>query len=331
MIVPSKNQKTYGVLHTENYFSFLGFCKKVNSDEIQKVDIYLDDVLIDTIIADKHLQKIEDIYELDGFGFSYDLPEEYVGQKSLISFKNHETQENLQNSPYVLIDKDNIGFNQYRLVHSLNNINIPQLENLFMKDSISIMFDEQTVEEKYFCDYIKDLCKRFPTIKINFITFYKKDEKLIKTIFSNYLQQINTISPDSIYELARQTEIFLYTHINHMNLYYTLLKYSNEIICLDIRFRRNIIKDYDNEAQDHEIFINPLKYNLSNEEIRKYEHSFTRIIFERAYHKIIDTTYSINTNTDGIEFYFFERINLVLKNLDLKHFVIKNFFKKLRS
>ena len=53
MIVPSKNQKTYGVLHTENYFSFLGFCKKVNSDEIQKVDIYLDDVLIDiTVLND---------------------------------------------------------------------------------------------------------------------------------------------------------------------------------------------------------------------------------------------------------------------------------------
>ena len=42
MILPKANQKSYGVVHTENYFSFTGFCKKVNSDEIQKVDIYLD-------------------------------------------------------------------------------------------------------------------------------------------------------------------------------------------------------------------------------------------------------------------------------------------------
>ena len=63
MLVPKSNQKTYGVLHPKNYFSFIGFCKKVNSEEIQKVDIYLDDKLIDTISADKKLQKIEDIYD----------------------------------------------------------------------------------------------------------------------------------------------------------------------------------------------------------------------------------------------------------------------------
>ncbi len=331
MILPKAKQKSYGVLHTENYFSFTGFCKKVNSDEIQTVDIYLDDVLIDTIIADKHLQKIEDIYELDGFGFSYDLLEKYVGQKSLISFKNHESQDDLQNSPYVLINKNDIRFKEYRFLHSLNNINIPNIENLFTKNSITIIFDKNIIEEESFSDYIKDLCKRFCTVKINFIAFYEKDKKLVKTIFSDYLKQINTIPPDSIYELARQTEIFLYTHINHMNLYYTLLKYSNEIICLDIRFRKSIIKDYDNEAQNHEIFINPLKYHLSNEEIKKYEHSFTRIIFERAYHKTIDTTYSINTNDNGLEFYFFERINLILKNSNFKHFLIKNFYKILKS
>ena len=53
MILPKANQKSYGVVHTENYFSFTGFCKKVNSDEIQTVDIYLDDVLIDiTVLND---------------------------------------------------------------------------------------------------------------------------------------------------------------------------------------------------------------------------------------------------------------------------------------
>ena len=40
MTRPIQLNKTYGVLHTENYFSFLGFAKKVGSDEIQKIDVF---------------------------------------------------------------------------------------------------------------------------------------------------------------------------------------------------------------------------------------------------------------------------------------------------
>ena len=60
MTRPIQLDKTYGVLHTENYFSFLGFAKKVGSDEIQKIDVFLDDKLIDTIEANEFIQKIDD-------------------------------------------------------------------------------------------------------------------------------------------------------------------------------------------------------------------------------------------------------------------------------
>lgn len=177
MIVPSKNQKTYGVLHTENYFSFLGFCKKVNSDEIQKVDVYLDDVLIDTIIADKHLQKIEDIYELDGFGFSYDLPEEYIGQKSLISFKNHETQENLQNSPYVLIHKDNNKFNEAKFLYSLAQpIYEEKIRNIYCPNSIGFLATDINLNDQSFMNFIYNLKTRFPSVKFVGLTYKSVDE-----------------------------------------------------------------------------------------------------------------------------------------------------------
>ena len=57
MTRPIQLDKTYGVLHTENYFSFLGFAKKVGSDEIQKIDIFLDDKLIDIILANDAILK----------------------------------------------------------------------------------------------------------------------------------------------------------------------------------------------------------------------------------------------------------------------------------
>jgi len=184
MIVPSKKQKTYGVLHTENYFSFLGFCKKVNSDEIQKVDIYLDDILINTIIADKHLQKVENIYDLEGFGFEYILPNEYIGNKELISFKNHETQENLQNSPYVLIKENHPKFNEMVFLNSLGNpINEEKIKDIYCQNSIGFLATEENLEDEEFVEYINQIIKDFPNCKFKILFINDDINTLIKEKF----------------------------------------------------------------------------------------------------------------------------------------------------
>ena len=86
MISPIQTGKTYGVLHTESFFSFLGFAKKVGSDETQKIDVFLDDKLIDTIEANKFIQKIDDMYDVESKAFTYNLPLQYIGKKAIISF-----------------------------------------------------------------------------------------------------------------------------------------------------------------------------------------------------------------------------------------------------
>ena len=63
MTSPIQLSKTYGVLHTESFFSFVGFAKKVGSDEIQKIDVFLDNKLIDTIETNEFIQKIDDMYD----------------------------------------------------------------------------------------------------------------------------------------------------------------------------------------------------------------------------------------------------------------------------
>lgn len=98
--------------------------------------VYLD-ALIDTIIADKHLQKIEDIYELDGFGFILYLANEYIGNKKSMSFKNHLTKEDLQNSPYKLINNTNRNFNKAKFIHSLiQPHNLEKIKDLYYPNSI---------------------------------------------------------------------------------------------------------------------------------------------------------------------------------------------------
>lgn len=167
MILPKAKQKSYGVIHTENYFSFTGFCKKVNSDEIQKVDIYLDDVLIDTILADKKLQKIEDIYDIEGFGFTYNLPEKYIGEKLIIYFKNHQTKENLQNSPYTLINKNNENFNEARFLYSLSQpIYEEKIKNIYCPNSIGFLATDINLNDQCFMNFIHNLKTRFPSVKL---------------------------------------------------------------------------------------------------------------------------------------------------------------------
>ena len=158
MILPKANQKSYGVVHTENYFSFTGFCKKVNSDEIQKVDIYLDNILIDTIFADKKLQKIEDIYDIEGFGFTYNLPEKYIGEKLVIYFKNHQTKEDLQNSPYGLIRENHPKFNEALFLNSLEqDSNKEEIREMYSANSIGFLATEENLNDTSFIEYIKEM------------------------------------------------------------------------------------------------------------------------------------------------------------------------------
>ena len=129
MTRPIQLDKTYGVLHTENYFSFLGFAKKIGSDEIQKVDVFLDDKLIDTIEANELIQKIDDMYDVENKAFKYNLPSEHIGKKAIISFKNHDSGEELLNSAYTLIDKNHEKFNEAKFLHSLSEPLSEELRN----------------------------------------------------------------------------------------------------------------------------------------------------------------------------------------------------------
>lgn len=205
MIVPLKNAKTYGVLHTENYFSFLGFSKKVNSDEVQKVDVYLDDKLIDTIIANKHLQKIEDIYELEGFGFEYILPNEYIGKKSTISFKNHDTQENLQNSPYELIKENHPKFNEMALLNGLLGINTDEIKDIYRPNSIGFLATKENLEDEEFVKYIEELINRFPTLQFKGFCIDLLEIENIR----NKFKYIDFTTIHDIKDIIKDVEIFI--------------------------------------------------------------------------------------------------------------------------
>src|SRR5574344_2699485 len=170
MISPIQTGKTYGVLHTESFFSFLGFAKKIGSDETQKIDVFLDDKLIDTIISNEFIQKIDDMYDVENKAFTYTLPTQYIGKKAIISFKNHDSGEELLNSPYTLIDKNHESFNEARFIHSLNEPISEELRNMYKPNSIGFLATKENLEDEEFVRYLKELMERFP--EVEFKGFY---------------------------------------------------------------------------------------------------------------------------------------------------------------
>src|SRR5574344_1520410 len=164
MISPIQLGKTYGVLHTESFFSFLGFEKKVGSNETQKIDVFLDDKLIDTIEANKFIQKIDDMYDVESKAFTYNLPIQYIGKKAIISFKNHDSEEELLNSPYTLIDKTHEKFNEAKFLQSLNEPLSDELKNMYKPNTIGFLATKENLEDEEFMGYIKELIERFPDV-----------------------------------------------------------------------------------------------------------------------------------------------------------------------
>lgn len=212
MISPIQLGKTYGVLHTESFFSFLGFAKKVGSDDTQKVDVFLDDKLIDTIEANEFIQKIDDMYDVENKAFTYNLPTQYIGKKAIISFKNHDSQEELLNSPYTLIDKNHEKFNEAKFLHSLEgNFDNEKIQNINPKDSIGFLSTEDNLLNNDLIKLINIFLEKNIDSRFKAFYFNNEQKKLISEKFNKYQSKIDFIMPKDIYDIASNTSIYIHS------------------------------------------------------------------------------------------------------------------------
>ena len=212
MISPIQLGKTYGVLHTKSFFSFLGFAKKVGSDEIQKIDVFLDNKLIDTIEANGFIQKIDDMYDVENKAFTYNLPTQYMGKKATISFKNHSSQDELLNSPYILIDKNHEKFNEASFFNTLNfEFDNEKIQNINPKDSIGFLATEDNILNKDFIKLINIFLEKNIDTRFKVFYFNNEQKKLISEKFNKYLSKFDFIIPKDIYDITNNTSIYIHS------------------------------------------------------------------------------------------------------------------------
>ncbi|WP_066355845.1 hypothetical protein [Aliarcobacter skirrowii] len=225
MTSPIQPNKTYGVLHTESFFSFLGFAKKIGSDETQKIDVFLDDKLIDTIEANELIQKIDDMYDVESKAFTYNLPTQYIGKKAIISFKNHDSQDELLNSPYTLIDKNHEKFNEAKFLHSLSEPLSEELRNMYKPNCVGFLATKENLEDEEFMNYIKELIERFPNVEFKGFCFKNSEKELLQ---KRNLNNINLILLENIDSIIINTSILI-LHINEsINNNYKLWNYVSK-------------------------------------------------------------------------------------------------------
>ncbi|PRM92004.1 hypothetical protein CJ672_06350 [Arcobacter cryaerophilus gv. occultus] len=235
MTSPIQLDKTYGVLHTENYFSFLGFAKKIGSNETQKIDVFLDDKLIDTIEANEFIQKIDDMYDVESKAFTYNLPVKYIGKKAIISFKNHDSGEELLNSPYTLIDKNHEKFNEAKFLHSLSEPLSEELRNMYKPNCVGFLATKENMEDEEFMNYIKELRERFPNSK--FKAFYTNLQDIKNK--KDTLKFIEFICRTNLKDIITNIEIFIFNNykvISEVKLFVKIRESCKNILAFNSNF-----------------------------------------------------------------------------------------------
>jgi len=306
MIIPKRDAQYYGAVHIDNYLTFTGFCKKVDSDEICDVDVFVDGKKIDTLKADKKIGKVEDIYDIEGHGFEFELSDEYFEKSHTLEFKASSGEE-LVNSKIQTINKNHPKFNEYRFLHSLSNVDVEKVKDLYCKDAIGFLAIEENLNDKDFMEYIRELMEKFPDVA--FKAFYF-NEDLVHNLLNisdnlkcSKLLNVNNLFPEIcmyIYDVTKQdtSKIFgTFVTYNCHNIF---------SIVLDKNYKNLTLKDLDKRFLNH-VYLNKRDYFGLEVIDDSFVKTFINFITE-GFMKEIDL------NMNAKLFFNFLLVELLLKN-----------------
>jgi hypothetical protein len=323
-----KEPKIYGAVESQSYITFTGFCKRIYDTTQQSVDVFVDDAKIDTIVANQKIADIENKYEVfdtNGFCFTYTLPKEYIGQKHKLEFKTKDGEQ-LVHSPIITIDSSNEKYNEYTFIESLNEpIDEEKIKDMYCPNSIGFLATKENLEDEEFVEYIKELMIRFPDVE--FKGFYTNLQD-IKNQKDN-LKFIQFIAICDIKDVIQDIEIFIF---------------NNYKVNLEVQLFSKIRESCKNILAFHSNFSIPNYKSLTIKEVEKYweEHlnklinNFKRLGFEKndisqdksyykSYSNVLYRKFNlgnpiISLEQSAYEYWNFKTIEYALSNKEFKEF-----------
>jgi hypothetical protein len=329
MSLLERNAKIYGAVETETYITFEGFCKKIYDTEQQKVDIFIDDKKIDTIVANQKIPKIEDTYEVfdtEGFCFTYKLPKEYIGEKHKLEFKNIHGEQ-LVHSPIITMDINDPKYNENSFLESLKEeINIDEIRYIYCPNSIGFLAIKENLEDEVFIQYLRELINLFPNTIFNGFAFNTDDYNLSLSIFP----KINLITPTNIKNILENIEIFLATNQNYL-LYNKLIEKIGHFNDLTHRIyfdkdwysSNKTILDLNNGEDTYNFFLE--NYNYLGSEINEANGNKAKLFFNKILRNAKQPLDLLKENDKIRDWYYLKRVDFIFKEPLVKKFLNKIF------
>lgn len=321
-----RNAKIYGAVETETNMSFTGFCKKIYNTTQQKIEIFIDDKKIDSILANKKITEIEEKYEVfdtDGFCFTYKLPKEYISEKHKLEFKTINGDQ-LVHSPVITLDTNDEKYNESSFIESLNEpIDKDKFKDMYCPNSIGFLATEENLEDKEFVNYIKELMIRFPNVEFKIFYFTENVKQLSKNLFSN--KQIKYILPENIYDVASNIEVYLSNAKSLLDskLFYKLRINIKYLYCVWINpdIQKTSIQKYElNIKSVLDQFMNQYKeLGFFDHEISK-DNSYTKSFQYAISTRFMLGEKTIDINKSAYEYFNFKLIEYALGNTLYKEF-----------
>lgn len=207
-----RDAKLYGAVESESYITFTGFCKRIYDTTQQSVDVFIDDQKVTTLIADQKLPDIENKYEVfdtNGFCFTYTLPKEYIGQKHKLEFKTQEGEQ-LLHSPTHTLDKFSPLYNQAMFIESLNQLTqYDVIKEGYTKNALSFIAIEENLNDEAFIEFVLEMCKLYKELTLN-IVYFNEHQKNQATKLLSQVKNKTFFNPSSVKELIKNSEIYLH-------------------------------------------------------------------------------------------------------------------------
>lgn len=292
-----KEPKIYGAVESQSFVTFTGFCKKIYDNTQQSVEVFIDGNKVDTLLANQKIRDIENKYEVfdtNGFCFTYELPKEYIGQKHKLEFKTQEGEQ-LLHSPTHTLDRFSPLYNQAMFIESLTQeTTYNTLSDGYTKNALSFIAIEENLSDEGFIEFVLEMCKKHKELTLSIFYFNEHQKNEANKVFGQ-IKNKELFNPSNIEGILQKSEIYLHNVVEEFRFtineeYYNKVKsvkaIKNNLFVLELTRKAKKKKDLAEMIVHH---IVPISFKISiMAEIFKDHERCNEFMFENSLNQPID-------------------------------------------
>lgn len=208
------NDRIYGDVVCSHGAYFQGWCKESGSLKPQIVEVWIDEMLVETIEANQPTRMLwhQERFGEDRFGFEYLVPKTlFDGKKHQIKLIHAKTTRLLGEEVGELVfgPSEFQHYRFYTFLKGLESVQIQGVSEIYTPGVVGFLVDDIQMKDEQFKRYLLHLSDLH--INVSFIGFLVKPEMELKAkeYFSVLGEKIEFLKPDSIGEIAEKIEIYI--------------------------------------------------------------------------------------------------------------------------